>query len=265
MERKARFSLSSYLVIAVVLAGLFAAFSGESRLQQAPVPTRNVQKTPGVSSCSPNKMLPKRNMMKAIGSALFLGAAKPAISGDVLFQSQEAAPVLCTRPKPGKGRPLGIIDVENKEVYERTRCIVGGYTIGDTKYEFQAPDIFQPLTGFFAGGPDPAGTLDMRLETMKYGGNRPVTIVISNGKGNESKEKRPWSGKKSITDLGNPDQFLKTFAPQLVVNEKIATVEEKDGIVYYKYVLYKAAANYNNRKGMINSTPAPAPIQQTVT
>jgi len=26
------------------------------------------------------------------------------------------------------------------------------------------------------------------------------------------------------------------FAPQLVVNEKIATVEEKDGIVYYKFI-----------------------------
>eukprot|EP00470_Lotharella_oceanica_P005067 CAMPEP_0170174584 /NCGR_PEP_ID=MMETSP0040_2-20121228/7800_1 /TAXON_ID=641309 /ORGANISM="Lotharella oceanica, Strain CCMP622" /LENGTH=292 /DNA_ID=CAMNT_0010416281 /DNA_START=45 /DNA_END=923 /DNA_ORIENTATION=+ len=247
MERKARVSLTSYVIVAVVLAALFVGFSGESRLQQAPVTPKNLQKTPG-GACSTSDMLPKRNMMKALGSALLLGAAKPAISREVLFESAQPAPVLCTRPRPGSGRPLGIIDVDKTDVYERVRCTIGGYTISDTKYEFEAPDIFQPLTGFFAGGPDPAGTLDMRLETMKYGGNRPVTIVISNGKGNDEPKSRPWTGKKSITDLGNPDQFLKVFAPQLVVNEKIATVEEKDGIVYYKYVLYKAAANYNNRK-----------------
>jgi len=83
--------------------------------------------------------------------------------------------------------------------------------------------------------------------------NSSVTVYVrdyyfkSDGKTPDRKN-YPWIGKSSITELGNPEEFLKVFAPQLSVSEKFVSSEEIDGVTYYRYLLYKQAANYNNRK-----------------
>ncbi|GAB5354977.1 hypothetical protein AAMO2058_000166400 [Amorphochlora amoebiformis] len=188
----------------------------------------------------------RRNIAVSLLGALTLENLNKANAEIVKFESGKDAPVLCTQAKEGMKRRRGIIDVSDTSVFERTSCKIGGYTT-KIPYSIEAPDYFQPLTGYANGGPDPSGFLDMRLESEDFGGDRPVTIVVSDGKTPDRKD-YPWIGKKSITELGSPDQFLKIFAPQLYVNEKMSSMKTIDGVTYYTYELYKAAANYNNRK-----------------
>jgi len=207
-----------------------------------------IQRVSGKRSASVNcKGISRRHATGGMLAGLIYGATKIANAEEIVkFKSLNESPVLCAEAKEGMKKRRGIINIADSDVFQRVPCRLGGY-VTQTPYTIEAPNSFQPLTGYMNGGPDPAGQLDLRLESQDFGGDRPVTIVISNGRSPDRKD-YPWLGKNSVTDLGNPGKFLKLFAPTLYSSDIQSEIVEIDGVTYYRYELYKAAANYNNRK-----------------
>jgi len=185
------------------------------------------------------------------------GQALALEGGDLRFASPAAkSPVMCTKPKRGMERKRGVVDINDANTFDKAECDLGGYTT-KTPYTLNTPDSFRPFTGYFKGGPDSSGLLDLRLQSQGYG-SEPVTIFVRSYRYKPDgslmdKKNAPWVDKASITDLGNPEAFLKVLAANLAVDETVASSETVDGVTYYRYQLFKNEKGYANNRKIISA------------
>mmetsp|Transcript_13766 Transcript_13766/g.19098 ORF Transcript_13766/g.19098 Transcript_13766/m.19098 type:complete len:194 (+) Transcript_13766:30-611(+) len=171
-----RWNLKSVFLAACAIFALVSVASSSSRVGDRQHPLRRGIKTAPATRVR-GSTLSRRNIGRAITSCVvtmpFLARADEeamASSSLATFSNGAASPVACVQAKEGMKKRRGIIDVSDTAVFERTQCKIGGY-VTKTPYSLQAPDYFKPLTGYFNGGPDPAGLLDMRLESQDFGGS----------------------------------------------------------------------------------------------
>eukprot|EP00241_Pyramimonas_parkeae_P006993 CAMPEP_0114232728 /NCGR_PEP_ID=MMETSP0058-20121206/4773_1 /TAXON_ID=36894 /ORGANISM="Pyramimonas parkeae, CCMP726" /LENGTH=324 /DNA_ID=CAMNT_0001344245 /DNA_START=107 /DNA_END=1081 /DNA_ORIENTATION=+ len=146
-----------------------------------------------------------------------------------LFESGQLAPPQVQCLKAIKSRKQGALtDLSNFVATEP--LVLGGYTIKGVQYSFWAPRTFSPVSGFLDNGPDPTGTLDMRLEDTSLG-----TIIVAAPQVLNAK----WAGKQSIEEVGSPREVLAALSNSKLLDTLVDTeiFSGPDGRTYYQFEL----------------------------